>query len=163
MPVKYRQRFELLVGGMSLVYRRPTCPIFFSVWNDDMETCFCLKWKHWHFPRMSFFLTVGSVVLTNFGVCFSMSPATSHAFKMAACRTQRIFSAWEVVKLVLQPGCDEEENVVGAFSNSDTELLDSDNDYILVHDDEWSDVCEFFFFFYLPGTPWITCQKKKKV
>ena len=85
---------------------------------------------------MSFFLTVGSVVWTNFGVCFSMTPATSHASKMAVRRTQRIFSAREVVILVLQPGSDEEENVVGAFSDSDTELLDSDDDYIPVHDDE---------------------------
>ena len=73
-----------------------------------------------------------SVVLTNFGVCFSMTPATSHASKMAVHRTQRIFSAREVVKLVLQPGSDEEEDVVGAFSDSDTELLDSDDDYIPV-------------------------------
>ena len=64
--------------------------------------------------------------------------------------------------MVLQPGPDEVENVVGAFSDNDMELLDSDNDYIPVHDDEWSDVSEFFFFL-PPRIPfWITCQKKKK-
>ena len=66
--------------------------------------------------------------------------------------------------MVLQPGCDEEENVVGAFSNSDTELLDSDNDYILVHDDEWLGVIELLLFFtplgYLLGLP---VKKKKSV
>ena len=46
-----------------------------------------------------------------------------------------MFSAREFVKLVLQPGSDEEEDV-GAFSDSDRELLDSDDDYIPVHDDE---------------------------
>ena len=73
---------------------------------------------------------------------------------MAAHRPQRKFSAPEVVELVLQ--CDEEEDVVGAFSDSDRELLDSDDDYVPVHDDEWSDVCEFVFF--TPMIPfWITC------
>ena len=47
-----------------------------------------------------------------------------------------MFSAQEVVQLVLQSGSDEEEDVVGAFSDSDRELLDSDDDYIPVHDDE---------------------------
>ena len=47
-----------------------------------------------------------------------------------------MFSAREFVKLVLQPGSDEEEDVVGAFSDSDRGLLDSDDDYIPVHDDE---------------------------
>ena len=58
---------------------------------------------------------------------------------------QHVFSARQVVELVLQPGSDEEENVVGAFSDSDRELLDTEDDYIPVHDDEWSDVSEFFF------------------
>ena len=105
---------------------------------------------HCHFARSSFPLTVGSVVLTNFVVRFSMTPAmrmTSHVSKMAACRPQRMFSAQEVVQLVLQSGSDEEEDVVGAFSDSDRELLDSDDNYIPVHDDEWSDVSEFFCFF----------------
>ena len=48
-------------------------------------------------------------------------------------------------RIVLHPGCDEEEDVVRAFSDSDRELLDSDDDYIPVHDDEWSHVNEFFF------------------
>ena len=81
---------------------------------------------------------------------------------MAVPRTQRIFSAWEVVKLVLQPGPDEVENVVGAFSDNDMELLDSDNDYIPVHDDEWSDVSEFFFFFTPQDTFLDHLSKKKK-
>ena len=67
---------------------------------------------------------------------------TSHVSKMAACRPQRMFSAQEVVQLVLQSGSDEEEDVVGAFSDSDRELLDSDDDYIPVHDDEWLDVSD---------------------
>ena len=67
---------------------------------------------------------------------------------------QHVFSARQVVELVLQPGSDEEEDVVGAFSDSDTELLDSDDDYIPVHDDEWLDVSEFFYpLGYLFGLP----------
>ena len=65
--------------------------------------------------------------------------------------------------MVLQPGSDKEENVVGAFSDSDTGLLDSDDDYIPVHDDEWSDVCEVVVVFFTPRIPfWITCPKKNK-
>ena len=62
-----------------------------------------VKWKHCHFAKSSFPLTVGSVVLTNFVVRFSMTPATrvtSHVSKMAARRPQRMFSAREVVELV---------------------------------------------------------------
>ena len=157
MPVKYRWCFELLVAGVSSVYRRQTCPIltkvFFSVRNNNRETLFCVKWQHCHFARRSVSLIVNSIVLTNFVVHFSMIPATcltSHIPKMAAHRLQCMFSAWEVVESVLQPGSDEEEDVVGAFSDSDRELLDSDDDYIPVHDDEWSDVSEFFLFFFYP-------------
>ena len=85
-----------------------------------------------------------------------MTPAmhvTSHVSKEAARRPQRMFSAREVVELVLQPGSDEEEDVVGAFSDSDRELLDSDDDYIPVHDDEWSDVSELWGFFLPPRIP----------
>ena len=57
-----------------------------------------------------------------------------------------MFSAREVVELVLQPGSDEEEDVVGAFFDSDRGLLDSEDDNIPVHDDEWSDVNELGFF-----------------
>ena len=93
-----------------------------------------------------------------------MTPAmhvTSHVSKEAARRPQRMFSAREVVELVLQPGSDEEEDVVGAFSDSDRELLDSDDNYIPVHEDEWSDVNEVFFL--PPRIPfWITCQKKRE-
>ena len=56
-----------------------------------------------------------------------------------------MFSAQEVVTLVLQPDSDEEKDVVGAFSDSDMELWDSDDDYIPVHDDERLDVNEVFF------------------
>ena len=103
---------------------------------------------HCHFARRSFSLTIGSAVWTNFVVRFSMTPAmhvTSHVSKMAAHRPQRMFSAQEVVTLVLQPDSDEEKDVVGAFSDSDMELWDSDDDYIPVHDDKWSHVNEFFF------------------
>ena len=74
-----------------------------------------------------------------------MTPAThvsSHISKMAARMPQCKFSAREVVERVLQAGSDEEEDVVGAFSDSDRELLDSDDDYIPVHDDEWLDVSD---------------------
>ena len=163
MLVEYRRRFELLVGGMSLVYRRQTCPIFFSVWNDDRETRFCVKWKHCHFARRSFPLTISSVVWTNCVVRCSMTPVmrvTSYVSKMAAHRPQRMFSAQEVVELVLQPDSDEEKDVVGAFSDSDMELWDSDDDYIPVHDDERLDVNEVFFTPY--DTFWDYLSKKKK-
>ena len=71
--------------------------------------------------------------------------ATSHVSKMAARRPQSMLSAREVVELVLQSGSDEEDDDIGAFSDSDRELLDSDDNYIPVHEDEWSDVNEFFF------------------
>ena len=110
------------------------------------------------------FCGVGSVVLTNFVVRFSMTPATrvtSHASKMAVHGPQRMFSAREVAELVLQPGSDEEEDVVGAFSDSDRELLDTDDDYIPVHDDEWSDVSEFFFTLSDTFLDYLSKKKKK--
>ena len=87
-----------------------------------------------------------------------MTPAThvsSHISKMAVRMPQCKFSAREVVEQVLQAGSDEEEDVVGAFSDSDRELLDSDDNYIPVHEDEWLDVSEGFFYpqGYLFGSP----------
>ena len=61
-----------------------------------------------------------------------MIPATrvtSLIFKMAARRlrrAQRSFTTREAVEIVLQPGSDEEEDIVGAFPDSNRELLDSD-------------------------------------
>ena len=96
-------------------------------------------------------------------VRFSMTPVmhvTSHVSKMAAHRPQRMFSAQEVVTLVLQPDSDEEKDVVGAFSDSDMELWDSDDDYIPVHDDERLDVNEVFF---TPYDTFLDYLSKKKV